>query len=335
MAAKTASVGRRRVTASMVAERAGVSVATVSYVINDTPNQTIPQATRERVLDAVRELDYAPSSAARALRLGRNDVVLLILPDWPPSLAVAQLSDALATELSHQGLRLVTEREGARPSRTWRAVSPVAVLKFGDLAEEDADAMRAAGIMAVDRLVITQDPAHSAHFSQQAIGAAQVQHLYDRGHRSIAYAAAPGAAFRPFSDLRRLGASEACIRLGIDAPAEWHMEDAGTEPGGWFAKALMGRGPITGVAAFNDEVAAALLATARAKGVDVPAWLAVIGVDDQPMSRFTDPPLSSVWQNSERMAAHLSETVRALLARKPLPAPPGADVLDVLVRSST
>ena len=319
----------------MVAERAGVSVATVSYVLNDAPNQTITQATRERVLEAVRELDYAPSSAARALRLGRNDVVLLVLPDWPPSLAVAQLSDALATELTGQGLRLVTEREGAGPSRTWRTVSPVAVLKFGDLDEEDKKAMQAAGIVAIERLVITRNPAYAPHFSQQAIGAAQVRHLYDRGHRSIAYAAAIGAAFQPFNDLRKAGASEACLQLGIGELVEWHMEDAVDEPGAWFAKALSDRGSITGVAAFNDEVAAALLATARTQGVEVPASLAVIGVDDQPMSRFTDPPLSSVWQNPERMAAHLAEIVRASLARKPLPDPPGAGVLDLVARSST
>ncbi|GAB2717360.1 LacI family DNA-binding transcriptional regulator [Arthrobacter bambusae] len=319
----------------MVAERAGVSVATVSYVINDAPNQTIPQATRERVLAAVRELDYAPSSAARALRLGRNDVVLLILPDWPPSLAVAQLTDALATELSHQGLRLLTERDTSESSRTWRTISPSAVLKFGDLSAEDKKAMRAAGITAVDRLVITQTPTAHAHFSQPAIGAAQVQHLYDRGHRNLAYAAAPGEALQPFSILRKLGATEACVRLGIDEPPEWHMDDAGSEPGQWFSNALSKRGPITGVAAFNDEVAAALLATARAQGVHVPASLAIIGVDDQPMSRFTDPPLSSVWQNPQRMARHLAGIARAALTHQPLPHPPGGAMLDVIARSST
>jgi len=333
--ANMAGAKRRRVTASMVAEQAGVSVATVSYVLNNAPNQTITPATRERVMEAVRALDYAPSSAARALRLGRNDVVLLILPDWPPSLAVAQLSDALATHLSGQGLRLVTEREGPGPSRTWRTLSPVAVLKFGDLDEADKEAMASAGIVAIDHLVVTRHPEYAPYFSQQAIGAAQVNHLYERGHRNIAYAAATGMAFQPFSELRRTGAAKACIELGIDGLIEWHMEDSDNDPGNWFAGELRDRGSITAVAAFNDEIAAALLATARTSGVDVPSSLAVIGVDDQPMSRFTDPPLSSVWQNPERMAAHLSEAVRALMARQPLPQPPGADVLDLVVRSST
>src|SRR5215218_2957449 len=123
----------RRVTAAMVAERAGVSVATVSYVINDNPNQTIPDATKERVRAAVRDLGYTPSAAARALRLGSNDAVLLMLPDWPATLAVAQLVDALTDEFARIGLRLVTEREGASAPEVWRALSPRAVLAFGDL----------------------------------------------------------------------------------------------------------------------------------------------------------------------------------------------------------
>ncbi|MEO5314726.1 LacI family DNA-binding transcriptional regulator [Pseudarthrobacter sp. CC12] len=331
--ANRAGVKRQRVTASMVAERAGVSVATVSYVLNDAPNQTITSATRERVLEAVRELDYAPSSAARALRLGRNDVVLLILPDWPPSLAVAQLTDALATELSRQGLRLIIEREGADPSRSWRTVSPAAVLKFGDLDAEDEDAMRLAGTVAVDRLVFTSAAAKGAHFSQQAIGAVQVQHLYAQGHRHLAYASTPEAALQPFNDLRKLGAAEECSRLGLDEPADWRMDI--NAPGGWFSEAIRRRGNITAVAAFNDEVAAALLATARSQGVEVPVSLAVIGVDDQPMSRFMDPPLSSVWQNPHRMARHLAETVQAALANNPPPPHPEGSTLDVIKRNST
>lgn len=319
----------------MVAERAGVSVATVSYVLNDAPNQTIPQATRDRVLDAARELDYAPSSAARALRLGRNDVVLLLLPDWPPSLAVAQLTDALATELGRQGLRLIIEREAAEPSRSWRTLSPAALLKFGDLGEDDQKAMRLAGTVAIDRLVFTEDSTQGAHFSQQAIGAAQVEHLFARGHRNLAYASTPEVALHPFNDLRKRGAVDACSRLGLPHPKDWQLDASASLPGGWFAEAIQGRGNVSAVAAFNDEVAAALLATARSQGVDVPASLAIIGVDDQPMSRFIDPPLSSVWQNPHRMAQHLSETVQAALKGSIPPPPPGGSTLDVIKRNST
>src|SRR4051812_43365688 len=78
----------RRATSADVAREAGVSRATVSYVLNDTPHQKIPEATRRRVLEAAARLGYAPSAAARTLRTGRSDVVLGMLPDWPIGPAV-------------------------------------------------------------------------------------------------------------------------------------------------------------------------------------------------------------------------------------------------------
>ena len=71
-----AGTARRRPTSADVARLAAVSRATVSYVLNDTPHQSIPEATRRRVLDAAAELGYTPSAAARALRSGRSDIVL-------------------------------------------------------------------------------------------------------------------------------------------------------------------------------------------------------------------------------------------------------------------
>src|SRR5699024_8468011 len=73
----------RRVTSADVARLAGVSRATVSYVLNDTPGHRITADTRARVADAAARLGYAPSAAARTLRSGRSEVVLCLLPDWP------------------------------------------------------------------------------------------------------------------------------------------------------------------------------------------------------------------------------------------------------------
>src|SRR5262245_43354550 len=73
----------RRVTSADVARSAQVSRATVSYVLNNTPHQKIPEATRVRVLEAANRLGYLPSAAARALASGRTNVVLCLLPDIP------------------------------------------------------------------------------------------------------------------------------------------------------------------------------------------------------------------------------------------------------------
>src|SRR3954454_5418345 len=98
---------RRRVTSADVARVAGVSRATVSYVLNDTPHQTISAGTRNRVLAAAARLGYAPSAAARTLRTGRSDLVLCLLPDWPIGQEVCSLLGNLPTALARSGLSFV------------------------------------------------------------------------------------------------------------------------------------------------------------------------------------------------------------------------------------
>src|SRR3954447_11730402 len=86
---------RRRVTATDVAREAGVSQATVSYVLNDTPGQTIPEQTRQRVRAAMDRLAYTPHAAARALRRGHSDTVLFVLPDWPLGASLVAVIEGL------------------------------------------------------------------------------------------------------------------------------------------------------------------------------------------------------------------------------------------------
>ncbi|WP_225991221.1 LacI family DNA-binding transcriptional regulator [Actinomadura montaniterrae] len=97
----------RRVTAADEAREAGVSAATVSYVVNDKPAQTIPPETRERVLAAATRLGYAPYAPARTLALGASNLVLFAhrAPIVPPT--YARYLEALADGLHEHGLDLV------------------------------------------------------------------------------------------------------------------------------------------------------------------------------------------------------------------------------------
>src|SRR5690349_21409138 len=145
----TAMGARRRPAGADVAREAGVSRATVSYVLNDTPHQTIPEATRRRVLDAAARLGYAPSAAARALRSGRSDIVLCLLPDWPIGPAVGDLLQSLSASLAAQGLTLLAHphaRGDRSVSDLWKAVTPAAVIAFETFDERERVAMRAVGI---------------------------------------------------------------------------------------------------------------------------------------------------------------------------------------------
>ena len=132
MTSGVADRSRQRITGDDVALEAGVSRATVSYVLNNTPHQTIPETTRPRVLAAAARLGYAPSAAARTLSRGRSDVVLYLLP---PHLRLntqfGDLLEHLSTALAEAGLTLVVHpwSRDLRPvTAVCSALSPVAVL---------------------------------------------------------------------------------------------------------------------------------------------------------------------------------------------------------------
>ena len=131
------------VTSADVARESGVSRTTVSYVLNGTEGTSISEATRRRVLETAARLGYAPSAAARALRSGRSDLVLCVLPDWPVGPVVETMLDHLADELAERDLSvLVHHVRGDRPlSHLWRAVTPRTVV---GLTPFDPDEARAA-----------------------------------------------------------------------------------------------------------------------------------------------------------------------------------------------
>jgi DNA-binding LacI/PurR family transcriptional regulator len=326
----------RRVTALDVARAAGVSKTTVSYVLNDTPHQSIPEGTRQRVLDAAQSLDYTPLSAARALRRGRTDTVVCILPDWPLDRILALTVDSLIGELERRGLFLVTRRRrSGRSVDVVRELAPAAVIAFGSLPESEVAGMEAAGtFVAAALLTFPASPDHALVVPQELIGAMQVQHLAARGHRRLAYAASADARVADFLQLRLAGARRACLELGLEMPAVYELElsldSALTALTHW-----RNGGPRpTAVIAYNDEIAVALLAAMRTLGLTAPDDLAVIGVDNEPLSQFAAPPLTTVDQHHELIAAHLAEVVTCGLSGQPLPDSPRSEALSLVVRES-
>jgi DNA-binding LacI/PurR family transcriptional regulator len=112
MADGTARPGRRATSAD-VAREAGVSRSTVSFVLNGTKGQTIPEPTWQRVLEAAARLRYAPSAEARTLSRGRSDVVLLYQPpQLPMSADIGALVEFLAAEFA--------AAPACAPTTTWQ-----------------------------------------------------------------------------------------------------------------------------------------------------------------------------------------------------------------------
>lgn len=326
-----------RVTSADVARESGVSRTTVSYVLNAKQGVVITDATRQRVLDAAARLGYTPSAAARALRSGRSDLVLCVLPDWTVGPLLDSLIDHVTTSLHQHGLSvLVHISRGTRPlDDLWRAVTPCAVLGLLPFGEAEARAMTRAGIVVVDA-ALDEDP-HPQTFSvpQSAIGQLQVDHLVQRGHRALGYAATADERLTAFAQRRIAGVRAACERLGLPEPHVAEVDLTVESAAAALARWREGDEPVTAVAAYNDEVALAVLAAAHGLGLRVPEDLAVIGVDDIPVARLATPALTTVWQAIDAQADYLAEAVLAALdPSRPRPTRPD-DVFHVLQRAST
>jgi DNA-binding LacI/PurR family transcriptional regulator len=322
----------RRVTSADVARLAGVSRATVSYVLNDTPHQTISAATRGRVLEAAGSLGYAPSAAARALRTGRSDVVLCLLPDWPIGPEVGALLGHLSTELARGGLTFVAHPGNRvdRPSADlWKAITPAAVLAFTDFTPTEIATMRAAGVaLVVGLLGRSTSPRRELEVPQQHVGRLQAEHLAAAGHTAIGYAYPDDDRVRIFAEPRLAGARQAVAAQLSVRTVPLEPEAAAAAVRRWHAEG------VTGICAYNDDVALAVLAGMRRLGLHAPGDLAVIGVDDIPAARLAAPALTTVTTDQAAVAVHLAATVQAAINGRPGPATELTEIVAVVHRES-
>ncbi|MFC8193453.1 LacI family DNA-binding transcriptional regulator [Cellulomonas sp. NPDC057328] len=320
-----------------MARESGVSRTTVSYVLNGKTGVAISESTRQRVRDTAARLGYTPSAAARALRSGRSDLVLCVLPDWTVGPVIDTLLDDLTTRLADRGLSVLVHRtRGPRPlSELWRAVTPRVVLGLAPFADEDQRAMRLAGITVVGSALDEDAGPRTFSVPQTRIGRLQVEHLAGRGHRVVGYAAPGDDRLAAFADRRLAGVVEGCRELGLPAPrvevVDLDVASAAAAVRGWRA----GADPVTAVAAYNDEVALGVLAGVRLEGLRSPDDVAVIGVDDIPAARFSEPALTTVWQAIDAQARYLADAVVAALDDTAEPPATTKDVFHVVARDST
>ena len=327
---------RRRPTGADVAARAGLSRATVSYVLNDTPHQVIPEQTRQRVRAAAAELGYTPSAAGRALRSGHSDVVLLLLPDWPIGPSVGALLENLSTALADRGLTFVAHpRSTRRPvAEVWKAITPAAVVTFEQLDEVEAKKLEAAGVELAVALFGGQRGPRAMDIPEQRLGRLQVEHLASAGHRELGYAWPDDPRVLTFAQPRLEGVRQACADLGLSQPAVLTVPFS---PNGVDASVRAWRDAaprVTGICAYNDDLGLALLAGARRQHLSVPGDLAVVGVDDIPAAAVAEPSLTTVRVDSAALTGYIADSIRRQLDGRPAGKRPGSDIHSVVRRGS-
>lgn len=320
----------KRVTSTDVARAAGVSRTTVSNVLNDKPGFVIGEQTRARILAAAERLGYRPHASAKRLAAGRSEIVLLSLPDLPIGANVARFAEQFATALAESGLTVVAHLAGV-PGRSLpdvcAEIDAAAVVTLTSLDHAGETALRQAGAQVV---VMPDDAMDTMH---SRIGYLQARHLIERGHRRLGYADPRQIVPRRMADLRFRGAAQACAEEGLEPPVLLNVDldpaDAAEAVTRWTEQS------VTGVCAYNDETALAVLAGARENGLDVPADLAIIGCDALPAGRVATPPLSTVTFDLEVAGKHAAHRVlRSLDGHAPDPMGPASDP-QLLIRATS
>lgn len=295
----------RRVTSADVARVAGVSRTTVSFVLNGE-DRRISTETRARVLAVADELGFVPFAPARLLRGAASRLVLVITPELAgaPHEVGARIVSRLGERLAADGLDVIWQF-GRAAARAALDLTPCVVLASPD----ESDPAFFALAKKFDVPVLPMFPGVTDFVG--SAGGAQATYLLEQGHRALAFAAPDDPALREASDIRELAVREAVGSRGIGAVQRLTMS-ASRDNGAVALDDLLTRHPeVTGICAFDDQVALQVLAAAHDLRMDVPGRIAVIGVDDLPAASFAIPALTTVATAIDEFVEDLAKLVRA------------------------
>jgi LacI family transcriptional regulator len=298
-----------RATIKDVSRLAGVSIKTVSRVLNN--ERYVRSETRAKVEAAVKALNFSPSIAARALAGRKSWQVTLIYDNHSPYY-IHQIQEGVWARCQEEGVRLL-----AQPVDV---ASPTLAEEVGGLIDEThvdgvilsspvTDAAPALaelerrGIPFVRISPGTNHALTSSVFMDDAQAADDMTtHLINLGHRRIGFVV--GHPNHMASDQRLFGYRKALDRAGI--PFEPELVRPGEfdfDSGQRAAEALLGLAkPPTAIFASNDDMAAGVLAVAHARDIEVPKHLSVAGFDDTPLARIVWPPLTTIRQPTRDLA---------------------------------
>tara|TARA_A100001391_G_scaffold119169_2_gene80956 strand:- start:11829 stop:12890 length:1062 start_codon:yes stop_codon:yes gene_type:complete len=340
---------RQAVTIKHVAADAGVSLQTVSRVINNGPN--VRPEMKERVQASIDKLGYVPSIAAQRMS-GSRSYLILALNDRDKTIAewrgrsgtdwVDQMLLGGMLTCAEYGYRMMVELVDTHSdhverelSATIAALQPDGViltpphsenpLISGFLAKKNIPFARIGSLEPGPGLRLTMDDEHSAGMA--------TEHLLGLGHTRIGLIAGPEEY--SLSGWRIEGWTNAMKAAGLAVDGLCERGDFGFESGLQAARKLLDREDrVTAIVASSDQMALATLEVASDLGLAVPDDLSVVSFDNTPVVRFTHPPLTAV---DQPVAETISQAVKLLIGpdRKPLPTEPINVAGKMVMRSST
>lgn len=304
-----------------VARAAGVSIKTVSNVVNDYPH--VRPSTREKVLSAIAELDYRPNLSARGLRSGRTGVIGLAIPELRQNY-FAELADAIIRAAALHNVGVVIDqtsstREGELAVLTGERLRLTDGVLFSPekLGQDDVELLNVDFPLVLLGERIFGGPTDHVTMHNVESARAATEHLLGIGRRRIAVIGAHPSNQDDIrsANLRIRGYREALDAAGVPydeslvrVAAPWHRENGAAAMRGLLADGV----DFDALFTLNDTLGLGALRALGEAGVRVPDQVAVIGFDNIDESRFSVPSMSSVDPGRDQIAR---EAVQLLLER--------------------
>jgi LacI family transcriptional regulator len=314
-----------------VADRAGVSIATVSRVQN--ANGPVSPETRERVLRAIEEMGYTPNGSGRALAVRRHDAVGIVFPDLSgPYYSELILGCERATVEAGQSLFILgTHGRKNSDELVLDLMGRVdGLIVTGRTVDDDVVARLANGrvpVVLLGRPSVEGVPSVCAESLRPAIEL--TNHVFAHGHRRLAFIGDPACS--PDAEERWRGFALAHADAGVPGPAAPVAAAFGEAAGREAAEAALDSG-ATALVCADDELALGACVAARARGLRIPEDIAITGWDDIQLARFVSPSLTTVRQPMRTLGATAAQLLLELIADRA----PASVVLrsDVVIRAS-
>lgn len=341
---------RQAVTIKHVAADAGVSLQTVSRVINKEPN--VRPEMKLRVQESIDRLGYVPSIAAQRMSGSRSYLILALndrertIADWRGRQGTDWVDQMLLGGMltcAEHGYRMIIELVDTHSDHIERellgaiaALQPDGViltpphsenpLIINLLHDHKISFARIGSLKAGPGFALTMDDERAARLA--------TEHLIDLGHRRIGFIAGP--ADYELSAWRVDGWRASMAAAGLETAGLLAQGDFSFASGKQAANHLLDQdAPPSAIVASNDQMALATLEVGRERGIEVPRDLSLISFDDTPIVRFTHPSLTAVVQPIAEVAARAVELIIADQAGREVPDTPIVVPATLVLRNST
>lgn len=298
-----------------VAEKAQVSTATVSHVINNS--RYVSEEIKQRVMQAIKELDYRPNSVARSLRSNKSNIIGLLFP-----VSVSDTSNFFFAEVA-QGIQMVLKKQGYN----------LILSNSNERLEDEKEQIKVLNSQQIDGLIIAPTFSDHAYLNEVLKGNypvvfidrrpinysgdcvladgfkgtyEAVDMLIKKGHKKIGFIT--GELGITTSDERLSGYKRALIDNGVSIDMTLIKEGQASFDNGYvFAEQLVEENKISAIFVANNVMTIGAFKCLKDKKISIPQQVSVIGFDDYEWTRITDPPLTVVKQPSIELGEKAAE----------------------------